>query len=114
MIISLSDNDTFNAEDVRDLGDGIGVMADAQRIVVGRALHDPLLEELADIGLEEAARVRVASPMTNFILPSYVWVIPSMVMGPSLILNSTDAPCPGLPWYFFRLRSTGFPSALAR
>ena len=25
----------------------------------------------------------------------------SMVMGPTLILNSTLAPLPGLPWYFF-------------
>jgi hypothetical protein len=36
----------------------------------------------------------------------------SIVIGPSLILNSTLAPEPGLPWYFNRLRSTGLPSAM--
>ncbi|MNT96772.1 hypothetical protein D3C72_2389480 [compost metagenome] len=37
------------------------------------------------------------SPMTNLRPPPAFWVIPSMVMGPSLILNSTEAPLPGLP-----------------
>ena len=36
------------------------MVTDAQRVVVCRALHDPSLEEVAQIGLEKSARVGVA------------------------------------------------------
>ena len=53
------------------------------------------------------------SAITNLNLPLKVELMLSIVMGPSLILNSTPAPKPGLPWYFFRLLNTGRPSAIA-
>ena len=54
------------------------------------------------------------SATINLNFPSAFTPIESMVMGPSLILNSTPAPAPGLPWYFFNDLNTGLPSAIFR
>ena len=94
-------------EDVGNTLDSVGVVPDAQGEVVRRALGHPAFEERPNVGLEEAAGVRVAgggigpctlspSAMTNLNLPSAVSPMQSIVIGPSLILNSTPAPRAGL------------------
>ena len=54
------DHDGLDVENLGDLLQGSGVVADAQGEVVRRALGDPAFQEGAHVGLEEAAGVGVA------------------------------------------------------
>ena len=99
------------------------MMSDSEREMMSRPFHAPVFQERADIRTETAMGVGVPGRRNRscdgfafrddeFEFSIRFTLMLSMVIGPVLILNSTPAPLPGFPWYFFRLRSTGLRSAM--
>lgn len=102
------DEDVIEAEDISNTAQRAGVVADAEREMMSGTGCDPALQEGADIGQKEPARVGVAGRRNGAVhaltLGEDEWMLPaafspmlSIVMGPSLMRNSTLAPLPGLP-----------------
>ena len=108
LLQSLFYNNILNVQNFCNLGNGIRMMSDPQSIVMCRSFHYPFLDKFLSSGFEETTGIRITgrrngpllgNAFTDYELESTCTglVIPSIVIGPSFSLNSTDAPCPGLP-----------------
>ena len=64
-IILSADDFTRDIQDRGDFRDYSGMVLDAQRVMMGRASHDPLLDERPGIWREEAAGVGVAGTIVR-------------------------------------------------
>ena len=65
MIVLSADDFTRDIQDRGDFRDCSGMVPDAQRVMMGWAGHDPLLDERPGIRREEAARVGVAGTIVR-------------------------------------------------
>ena len=71
---SLSYDDAFNAEDVGNLFDLVGVMPDTQRVVVGRCFHDPALDKVLGV-VQNQSDVNDCVAVPRGIFKAYLWIM---------------------------------------